>query len=147
MPSPGVFKHAADAHGFLLGIGYFNADRVFSRQWRHHAHCAGTQGPGHVIGQARDLADLDPGCQLEFVHGYHGSRFCGNDMCIDIELCEETFKHRGLGFHHLFLLLCITVFGLCQEGKRWQCIVIVRRLDIGLGLSRLGAIAIDGKRS
>ena len=87
-----LFEQVFDPHDFPLTVGHFDADGVLACQWRDDADHSGSQCTGHVVGQGRNLADLNARRQFQFVHRNRRARFGIDHVGIDAEFLKHLLQ-------------------------------------------------------
>ena len=88
----------AERHDFAVFIGNLQPHNRFARDDFNHADTDHRQRTGQVLGQVRNLADLDAGSGQYFEARNYRPRMDRLDLDLDAEICEFEFKLLRHGF-------------------------------------------------
>ena len=100
----GLLDDLAEADDLPRGVGHFDADGVLAGNGRDDADARHAQGDGQVVGQAGDLAQPQPGLELDFELGDDRAGLDFYDTDIEAEVAEGLLEDLGLAAD-VFLLL------------------------------------------
>src|ERR1039457_182405 len=79
-----------------LPVREFDADHPFAGDWSNDLDGERLQGPGEVIRQTGNPADLDPRPGGEFVHGDHRSGTELHRLALDSEVLQLLLQKPGV---------------------------------------------------
>ncbi len=93
-------QHVAEAHHLAVGVGHLDADGRLARDRGEDPHVVGGDRVGDVLGELRDLLDLDGRAELDLVARDRRAPGEAGDLRVDGELLQhagDRLDHRVVG--------------------------------------------------
>src|ERR1019366_58970 len=86
-------ENLAQKNAFALAVGHFDADHGLAGDRRLDSHRGGSKRHREIVGEIDNLAHLDSGARLEFVHRDDRARLYFDHPALDAEISELLLEH------------------------------------------------------